>query len=327
MNNQEDRPLISVVIPARNERNNIASCLESIKRQSYPKVEIIVVDNASIDGTAEIAAQYTDRIVSEGRTGITFAKNTGIKIAEGEFVATTDADCIVEEKWLEELIKHFDDPLVASVGGVNLAATDASDFEKCVDSLLSALSKIIWSRYVSSEQYVTHVFHNPGCNVMYRKHILEELGGFNEELLTVEDEELDLRIKARGYKILFTPFAKVYHKRRSNWKSLILQVYRYAIGRMQFVRLHPSINQWPRFVPSLFILSVLVLLFASIFNMIFFKILLVGLVIVLSGWLARSLRLSFKSKRNYFVVYFVLFFLVFWVWGIGFIRGAWYRQS
>ena len=325
MDVNKKRPLISVILPVHNERDSIERCLKTIKNQSYPELEIIVIDNLSNDDSMEMAKKYTDRVILERHKGISFTKNTGLKVAKGEFVATTDADCIPDKNWLEELIKHFNDPLVGSVGGTNILPNNASDFEKCIDFLLRTLGSIFKSKYVSDIRYVTETFHNPGCNVMYRKSILQELGGFNERFLTVEDEELDFRIRKRGYKILFTPFAKVYHNRRSNWKKFVKQVYRYAIGRARFIKLHPNMAQWPRLIPSILILFSIFLFIIGLFNPMFLKLLSVESLIGIGGWLLVAYYLALKSEKRHFPVYLFLLFLTFWVWGIGLIRGLWHK--
>jgi cellulose synthase/poly-beta-1,6-N-acetylglucosamine synthase-like glycosyltransferase len=318
--------LVSIIIPIYNERKNIENCLKAIKTQTYPEIEIIVVDNGSIDNSVEIVGDNADKVVYEKRRGITFAKNTGIKAAKGEFIATTDADCIPDKRWIEELIKCFNDSLIVSVGGQNSMSPDAPIFERCVDLVLRFLSNVAGSRYISNMEYIKSTFHNPGCNVMYRKSVLDELGGFNERLLTVEDEELDFRIRLKGYKILFTPFATVYHKRRSNWKDFTKQVYRYAIGRMQFMKMYFSLRQWVRFMPSFLILLSLYFLIASIFNSLFLKILLIEILMGIVGLVVTAYYLAIKIRKRSFYIFFILIFVAFWVWGIGFIRGIWYNK-
>jgi len=107
---------VSVVIPALNEEIIIEECLKSIRRQTHP-VELIVVDNGSIDRTQEIAKQYCDKVFI--RPGFTLAemRDLGAREATGDIIVTTDADCIAPESWIEELVKPFQDPKVAAVGG------------------------------------------------------------------------------------------------------------------------------------------------------------------------------------------------------------------
>lgn len=107
---------ISVVIPALNEEVIIEECLKSIRRQTHP-VELILIDNGSIDKTPQIAKQYCDKVLI--RPGYTLAemRDLGAREATGDIIVTTDADCIAPEHWIEELIKPFQDPKVPAVGG------------------------------------------------------------------------------------------------------------------------------------------------------------------------------------------------------------------
>ncbi|MGW8179250.1 MAG: glycosyltransferase [bacterium] len=107
---------VSVVIPALNEEVIIESCLQSIRRQIHP-VELILIDNGSVDRTPEIAARYCDIVLIKPGYSLAEMRDLGAKTASGDIVVTTDADCIAPENWIEELIKPFQDPKVAAVGG------------------------------------------------------------------------------------------------------------------------------------------------------------------------------------------------------------------
>jgi glycosyltransferase involved in cell wall biosynthesis len=108
---------ISVVIPALNEEGMIKECLTSIRQQDMP-VELILIDNGSIDRTPEIAGRIADRVII--KPGLTLAEMRafGAREAQGDIIVTTDADCIAPTDWLSNLIKPFDDPKVVAVGGV-----------------------------------------------------------------------------------------------------------------------------------------------------------------------------------------------------------------
>ena len=107
---------VSVVIPALNEEVIIESCLQSIRRQTHP-VELILIDNGSVDRTPEIAAKYCDIVLVKPGYTLAEMRDLGAKTASGDIIVTTDADCIAPENWIEELIKPFQDPKVAAVGG------------------------------------------------------------------------------------------------------------------------------------------------------------------------------------------------------------------
>ncbi len=107
---------VSVVIPALNEEIIIEECLQSIRRQTHP-VELILIDNGSIDRTPEIAEQYCDKVFIKPGYSLAEMRDFGAREATGDIIVTTDADCIAPEHWIEELIKPFQDPKVSAVGG------------------------------------------------------------------------------------------------------------------------------------------------------------------------------------------------------------------
>jgi len=120
MSTKGDLPFVSVVIPAYNEQNYIKNTLESLKKQNYPrdKYEVIVVNNASQDQTAEIAKKAGAKVVSEPRKGVQHARQTGFEAAKGEFIASTDADDYLPPDWLSKMTqKLIDNPSLAAIGG------------------------------------------------------------------------------------------------------------------------------------------------------------------------------------------------------------------
>lgn len=100
--------MISVVIPALNEEKYIGGCLWSIRNQNYSKdYEIVVMDNGSDDRTQEIAEKYCDKLFVEPDLSLPELRNKGIKLAEGEIIAQTDADCLADKNWLKEVEKSL----------------------------------------------------------------------------------------------------------------------------------------------------------------------------------------------------------------------------
>ncbi|WP_188964128.1 glycosyltransferase [Deinococcus aquiradiocola] len=93
----------TVVIPARNEQEVLPALLAALQRQTFPPDEVIVVDNGSTDGTADVAARHGARVLHCARPGVAFARQAGLEAAHGEWVATTDADSEPDAAWLATL--------------------------------------------------------------------------------------------------------------------------------------------------------------------------------------------------------------------------------
>src|ERR1035437_5008129 len=121
---------ISVIIPAYNEEKYLNKTLEAILAQDYPDFEVIVVDNASTEKTAEIAKSFTNiKVVYESRGGTMLACESGLQEAKGEIIVRMDADCVPHTDWLSKGDTHFLDKKVVAVSGP-YDYFDAGDFSR-----------------------------------------------------------------------------------------------------------------------------------------------------------------------------------------------------
>lgn len=109
---------VSIVIPVYNEAEHLAGCLDAISRQTIAPLEVIVVDNNSIDNTREIAAKYSFvKVISEKKQGVVYARSAGFDYAMGEIIGRIDADTIISNNWVETIKKIFSDSAVDAVSG------------------------------------------------------------------------------------------------------------------------------------------------------------------------------------------------------------------
>lgn len=316
---------VSVVIPMRNEAEILERCLEAMENLNYPEdlLEIVIVNDGSTDNTSELIRNgdwsFNYQYIETSGVGVSRARDIGFRSASGDFIAFTDADCVVDEDWILKLLEPFEDD-VAAVGGPNLTPEDDEPFARCVGLALSFLSKP-GARYAYEGSKIREIHHNPTCNVMYRKDVLEEVNGFNHDLVTTDDEELDYRIRQRGYRILYTPFARVKHYRRPNWKKFMRMAYYYGLGRMQSTKLHPDMGRWFHFAPVLFILAIISLAVLSFFNEIFMVMLASLALLYLAGVFMVSMVYTRKSECA-LLTFFML--VNFWIllYGAGMMRGV-----
>ena len=201
MNNYEnsDYPCVSIIIPARNAGDTIKECLESINRLNFPKekIETIIVDNGSIDSTVEIAKTYGAKILSEPLLNVGALRNAGVKAASGEIIAHTDSDCILPCDWLTKALKVLDKHEVGAVGGGYNVPNDASLLEKA---------------WVSTQKReVRETNYLPGGNFILQKKTFDKIGGFDENILAGEDDELSLKIRSFGLKLISCKSCYVIH--------------------------------------------------------------------------------------------------------------------
>ena len=312
---------ISIIIPTKNNGDILEKCLASIENLDYPKeeYEVIIVDGHSTDDTVEMAKKFGCKVVYENVGTIGGARDIGVENSTGKYIAFTDSDCVVDRNWLKNLIGQFKAEKIASVGGPNTTPEDDTEFAKCAGQVLKFLSNP-GPRYGLNANKVMEIYHNPTCNSAYRKSIFQEVNGFNPKLITCDDEELDYRIKEKGYKIFYTAEAKVMHYRRPTWRKFMKMAWNYGIGRMQAIKLHRDMGKWYHYTPSALI-SLIGLLFVlsavnPLFPLIAFFILVGGGV----GIGIMSFYLARKKMRN-IVYYYGLIAIWFWSFGFGMFKG------
>jgi glycosyltransferase involved in cell wall biosynthesis len=189
---------ISVIVCAHDEARWIAGCLHSVLAQTRPPDELIVVDNASLDTTARIAAAIPGvRVVAEPRKGLVIARETGRQHATGDLLVYVDADCRVPLNWLARVERRF-------VNGVGLLALSAPYRFYDWDLMGRVLVRLYdWTVAPATQVLVKHVlgigtiFY--GGNFAVRREALEAIGGFDQTIeFHGEDTNLGRRLIAIG---------------------------------------------------------------------------------------------------------------------------------
>ncbi len=233
-------PSVSIIIAARNEEQNIGRCLDSMMRLTYPQelLEIVVVDDRSMDGTRSIVNRYA-RLCSrisvvtttpeEGNLrGKTNAVTHGIEASTGEIILFTDADCTVPERWVEETVKYYVNEKVGIVAGfTSLNARSWFGAMQAIDwfILFSVAAAMIRLRFP-----VTAV----GNNLSVRRSAYESVGGYRRIPFSVtEDYALFHAITTgTGYTARFPmdPETVVRSQACETWKDLYLQKKRWFTG-------------------------------------------------------------------------------------------------
>jgi len=219
---------ISVVVPTRNSERRIGKCLDSICNQSYKPSEIIVVDGHSVDKTVEQAQKFPVKIILEDYGTVGGARQVGVEKSKGEFVALTDDDTIPDRDWLKNLIKEFNDGIVGVGGRVKYVGNGSwgKSIALCMNSLIGSGSSV-QGRLYTNKRLVKSI---SGCNCMYLRKTLMEVGGFNVGLSVNEDTELNRRICKKG-RLLYTPDATVSHLQDRGLRGFANRMYQFGYGR------------------------------------------------------------------------------------------------
>jgi glycosyltransferase involved in cell wall biosynthesis len=212
------KPMVSVIIPVRNQADKIEQCLKAVFSQSHKPCEVIVVDGHSTDGSTQKAEKYPIDLIYESyhlraraRSG---ACQVGVEHARGDYIAFTDADCIPDKDWLLNLLEAFHEQVVG-VGGkvINIGDTDWENSINLALGTFIGSAGSLQGKPPKEERLVKSI---SGCNSIYKKRSIIGVGGFNPNLPGAEDLELNRRLLKLG-NLLYTPKAIVYHNH--NWTS------------------------------------------------------------------------------------------------------------
>jgi rhamnosyltransferase len=219
MQSNSTPPLISVVIPAKNGEATIASCLQGIFSQTLrDQLEVIIIDSGSKDGTCEIASNYPAQIhrISPEQFNHGETRNLGVQLARGQFVVMTVQDATpVDPLWLERMLQHFSDILVAGVCGLQIVSQERDKNPLQWTRLFSKLEprKVYFSRAGEFTQ-LPPALQQEYCrwdnvNAIYRRSVLLEIPfqrvDFSEDVLWARDA------LSNGYALVHDPRSQVCH--------------------------------------------------------------------------------------------------------------------
>lgn len=227
-------PFISIILPVKNAEKFLPACLKSLYELNYPrdKYEVIISDSDSRDRTREITASFGARFVIADGPSVCAGRNSGFKVSQGEIVAFSDADCVMDKDWIGNAVKYFSDETVACVGGVSLTPADETAFGKACGFIFSYPLFTGGSTYGMNFNRAREVKHNAGCNAIYRRSALAKVMPVDERFSEGEDVFMNSRLRKLGYRFLYTPDTIVWHYRSSTPKRFWRQNYRYGIGRV-----------------------------------------------------------------------------------------------
>ncbi len=213
---------VSVIIPCYNVEGYLGKTLDNVFRQTRKPNEVIAIDDGSTDGTKEILKKYKRlRVIFHGKNkGLAQARNTGIEHAKEEILIFFDADVIPESDFIERILEEYDSDEIAGVGGQAIEANIKSIYDKWRKLYLEPSRG---RRKLEDVQYIS------GLCSSYRKRILKEAGGFNPIFRTnAEDFEMGFKVHELGYRLIYTPKAKVYHQKTDNFRSLLKTGFNYT---------------------------------------------------------------------------------------------------
>lgn len=321
MNN--NLPVVSIVIPCRNEERAIRQCLRSITDQIYPqdKLEVLVVDGLSTDNTLKII----DEVKKESQTNIKvlinnekitpIAMNMGIKEAQGDIIIILSGHIFLQEDFVMKNIETLKETNADCVGGYYENIPDTK-FAKYASVILKSPFGVGNTKYRISQkkQYVDTVAFGA-----YKKQTFEKYGLFDEKLVRNQDVELNSRIINNGGKIFFNPEIKSYYKPRTTFNKYIKQNYGNGFWHIETLKVNKKALGLRHLVPFFFVVGLSMALLLSIYTKVLLNLILIPYV-TLS--IIESFRIGMKYKDlKIIIVLPFLFLLTHLSYGFGTLMG------
>lgn len=192
-------PMVTVIIPTYNREKTIGRAIDSILNQTYKDIEIIVIDDGSSDGTIEVLKKYGEkvRVLTQSHRGANAARNKGIENANGKYIAFLDSD----DEWLEDKIHKQ----------IEYMTLNNKQVCFCPYKLIDSDERYIPSDYINTDKYevnIAEVLANGNVigtpTLILEKSVLDKVGGFDEQMKSLQDYELAIRI-SKNYEIGYIP--------------------------------------------------------------------------------------------------------------------------
>ena len=243
----ETWPGVSIILPSYNRGTELERCLRSIMQLRYPaaQLEIIVVDDASTDGTQVLLERLNEESVAraislrsvrqDARQGVAMCRNRGAALARFELLAFIDSDCVASPGWLSELVPTFFDPTVGAVGGMIRSFNRRYPLGRYED-VHSSLFMGNQEQQISLDGPLTYL---PTANLLVRRAAWQKLGGF-APLKFGEDVDFCRRLLLDGARILYLPIGLIEHDYRAMLPAFLHTRVSYASSEATLLRLHPA---------------------------------------------------------------------------------------
>jgi cellulose synthase/poly-beta-1,6-N-acetylglucosamine synthase-like glycosyltransferase len=236
----EELPVVSVIVPVKDEERVVGRLLRALLRLDYPpeKMEIIIVEDGSVDKTVEICREYARRYSGQVRlfcqqtsNGKPSALNYALEHVKGEIVAVFDADSVPEPDALLRAVEHFEDPSVAAVQG---RACSINADVNMLTKFISYEEAVRYETYLRGKDVLNLFVPLTGSCCFVRRSVLLEVDGWDDASLS-EDMEVALKLTRKGYHMKYAPEIRYWQEYPVQLAQLIEQRIRWFRGAMEMM--------------------------------------------------------------------------------------------
>jgi glycosyltransferase involved in cell wall biosynthesis len=269
-------PKVSFLMPLFNEADHVTAALQSIVDQTYPRgeIEIVIALAESTDGTAEAVQGFCEqnpevsvRVLENRQRNTAVGRNICLEAASGSLVMNFSGHAVAEPNMLEVLVAKLEG-LPGNVAGIGCGI----DRSPGTTPLARAISVCMFSRMGGARQ-VDSSFNatrdQPARSIafaLYKKDILDDVGGFDPAFWCGQDAELNLRLARSGYELWFTPDTRVRHHKRDSLTGFAVQMCRYGVARAKLTNKYPGSLRMIFLLPVLFMIAVIAAVVGSFFS-------------------------------------------------------------
>ena len=312
-------PLVSIILPIRNERAFIERCLGAVLAQDYPAdcMEILVADGMSDDGTQAIIAAMPGservRIIDNPRRIQAAGLNEAIQQARGDVIVRVDGHTIIAPDYVSQCVAALQATGADNVGGAMDPAGLTSTGEAIAAAGKSPFAVPTAFHVSQIAQFTDTVYMGA-----WPQSIFEKIGLFREDFIANEDYELNYRIRASGGTIYFTPKIRSVYYGRQSFPALARQYYRYGKSKVKTLREHPGSLRPRQLVAPLFVAGVIGGLPLSLFSSTLRRLWLAGQLVYLAANLYFSFKTSTRVGSRIAWRLPLVFLTIHLAWGLGF---------
>ncbi|MEX2513377.1 MAG: glycosyltransferase [Cyclobacteriaceae bacterium] len=246
----------SIIIPVYNRPDEINALLESLTRQTNQNFEVILVEDGSSVTCKEVVQGFTGALtikyLQQENTGQGFARNHGMKVAQGDYFLFFDSDCTLPEIYLEKLHHAILVQRLDAHGGPDDAGEEFSPWQKAMNF---SMTSFLTTGGIRGKLKDKSKYQARGFNMGFSRRVFEKIGGFVHPNMA-EDIEISLRIKKEGFKLELVEEAFVFHRRKNTLSSFIRQGFKFGRNRVFIRRYHSDAVKWVHLLPLGFILGI-----------------------------------------------------------------------
>jgi succinoglycan biosynthesis protein ExoA len=299
---------VSIIVPCYNEQSTIRLLLEALHEQTYPRaqMEVIVADGLSTDGTQDVIAAFQKdfpdlmvRIVENTSRSIPSALNRAIEAGRGEIILRLDAHSKPFPDYVANCVSAHGEGRGANVGGVWEIRPGANTWIAKSIAVAAAHPLGVGDAYYRHTKHAGEVDTVPFGS--FRRALIEQVGLFDETLLTNEDYEFNARVRKFGGKIWLDPSIRSIYFARSTLLELIHQYWRYGFWKWRMLRRYPNTLRWRQALPPVFALSLLSLTLFSIFIPLARILLVAELLIYFSIMILVGFYVALQQRKAYLI--------------------------